>query len=142
MFFWKHVKLERKNIERCFVSTKIYNGFRLKNMTLSKLQDWSMEFREKVATANKELTSIHQASICACLIDYAFLYDSRNFLKLFKEYSLKLDNYPLMAAMDIMYQRRKKIEQTNQRDPEFDYSCSLMLFPVKSQVLGIPYTEK
>ena len=124
------------------MSTKIYDGFRLKNMTLNKLQDWSMEFREKIKVVNQELIAKHQAFICSRLIDFAFIFDSKNFLDIWKEHNLTLSHYPFAVALEIMNQRRKKIDQTDRRDPEFDFSCEIVFIPVKSQVLGIPYTEQ
>ncbi len=124
------------------MSTKIHNGFRLKGMNLKSLQKWTMDFRQKIANVNKSMIIKQRAAICAELIDIAFIYDSSTFSKRIKSHELNLNSYPLIAARCIMDDRQREIRKTKQRDPEYDYDCELVVIPVKSYVLGIPYTER
>jgi len=105
-------------------------------MTLNKLQEWSMKFRKKIEIKNRELIAQKYAFICSQLIDSIFIFDSVNFLDIWKEYNIALDKHPYAVAFEIMKKHR------NWRDPEFDFSCEIVFIPVKSQVLGIPYTEQ
>ncbi len=124
------------------MSTKIYNGFRLKGMNLKSLHEWTLDFRQKIAEANKLATIKQRAAICSRLIDLAFVYDSSTFMKKMNKYELNLNDYPLISAMRIIGERQLEIRKTNQRDPEYDYDCELVLIPVKSYMLGIYYTER
>jgi len=93
------------------MSTKIYTGFKLPQMSAQHLLDFCIVFREKAIIKRNEIIK-----------------------RVFRE------DYYREKYWDLTM-RANKVKKTMARDPIVDYSFELSLFPMKDKILGITFGD-
>lgn len=114
------------------MSTKIYNGFKFKrNYNLITIHRIIKSFRKKIQP-------IVQKEICSFVAWVATRYIDEHAL----EITRTLTTSPYLAAIKELEQRRQKVKQTCERDPDVDMEFTLCILPTRKQIFGIVYTEQ
>lgn len=114
------------------MSTKIYNGFRFKrNYNLIAIHRIIRSFRKKIQP-------IVQKKVCSFIAWNATRYIDEHAL----EITRALTAAPYLIAIEDFEERRRKIKQTCERDPDVDMEFTLCILPTRKQIFGIVYTEQ
>lgn len=126
------------------MSTKIYNGYRLKtDMSLRELHDLCMRIRQSVGKLCEELYFKKIAEIICNLLDMKEMKPSRleaMVTRMAKD--SRLHDYPLWIVQNYILERQRQIKVTNLRDPEVDFDCKIVFFPISDKILLTLYAEK
>jgi len=124
------------------MSTKIYNGYRLKPMTLLQLDRNLSTFRRLVEQLAQRLYFELQAHVASNIIDRVALG-----LSIKNEVAISTCKYtdgysPLVAATQTALDHLQRARESSRRDPVWDFDCELVLFPMQDCILATLYTEK
>lgn len=126
------------------MSTKIYNGYKLKNMSLLKLQGFTMRVREAMEKVGDVLYYNTLAAMCANLLDQQVLLPEDKFKAFLKSngVELKYFKFPLLIAFELIRDWQQKVEHTQERDPEVDFNCELVIYPIGGKLLMQLFAER
>jgi len=114
------------------MSTKIYNGFRFTSANLNKVYHNVQELRNKIQPLAERMVRryVVQASVSQ--------HDSwAHFGR-----PGHCDPSFLSNITRDLWERQAKVQKTQQRDPEVDFSLELAILPIQRTMLGIFYTEQ
>jgi len=116
------------------MSTKIYNGYILKEMrNVWELKAFANKVRGKIRPIADELTHRLLAQLVAQRIDR---------ITLGMPLDEPTDAVPYGYALATMREHARKIRETNLRDPEFDFSCSVSVIPIRGMVLALLHADR
>jgi hypothetical protein len=119
------------------MSTKIYNGYRIREKTLPQIQKLLHSFRDKFEKKVRTLVARKMCEIAVNVLDHRAIR---------KHYSDTVGgeckHNPLGFASECVRLRRKKIKETSYRDPEFDFDCEVTVLTGKDKTLALLYTEQ
>lgn len=135
------------------MSTKIYDGIQISNMTLTELNDWCMSLRKEM----KEIALAQFYRGVTRIAASIFLWQKTNMnlcpyyhgldvkkLQERKDDPKTWDARAVFAYADTLAKeiaKRSANAKTHMdNEPDFDYEVSLSLFPLTDKILGIPYT--
>lgn len=125
------------------MSTKIHHGFVLPKMSLNELHKLVLRMRERAECFHNELYFERIARLCCDILDDYTLLPQDEFLKRVKkeDENFDLDYSPLTMAQFIIRRHQQKIKETMERDPSFDFDCSMALIPGKRKIYMLFYAE-
>ena len=123
------------------MSTKIYNGYKLPNMSLLELKEFTDKLRGEIRKTCNKMFYDKAALIITNIIDSSYVCSKE---KLFKKYNIKEDemNFSLFfKTWDTINKKNKKISKTQERNPLFDFSCEICLIPIEDKILCLYFGE-
>ena len=128
------------------MSTKIYNGYKLPNMSLVELHDFCMKFKKDIREELEKLYVSKLSLLATNIIDNikCGFFTTDSIKEYFNNYNSKDKDtiLPSLAAEIYMYECRKKIKISNERDPFNDFSFDVTFFPTINNILAIIFTEQ
>ena len=133
------------------MSTKIYNGYRLKMMSLHELQDFTKRFRYLIQEKAIEIAGRNIVGKAVQILDLAMQHDKKQFFKKAgSEFSTKetkmddsiLSHNAISVAFRHFLDRWKEAKKSGQRDPEVDLDCSVCFIPIARKILCLFYAEQ
>lgn len=113
------------------MSTKIYNGFRLKTANLNEIHQHLMGWRRELEALHKKALAQLHANIAVGLIDQLSARPGRH-----------VGKSPISEAYSLIADRQYEVRKTQRRDPSVDFEFSLSLMPHSSGLYGIVFTEQ
>ena len=118
------------------MSTKIYNGYVLKNQSMHSLQKFILEIRKEIVKKATELMMKKAITITVWKIDQIACGllngpDKREWKKA-----------PLYKAMDFIRERQERQKRQEIRDLYYDLSCEAVFIPMRTKILSLLYTEQ
>ena len=135
------------------MSTKIYDGIYLDNMTLTELNDWCLTTRKSlkdIALAQYFRGVIHIAAAIFIWqktdMNLCPYYNGLNVQKLQnrKDDPKQWDARSVFAYADRIAKNIAKLSAAAKNildnEPDFDYNTSISIFPIADKILAIPYT--
>jgi hypothetical protein len=126
------------------MSTKIYNGYRLQQMSLMELQSFAGRVREIIQEVQTKLQAKNYARLCATILD-DYVFDPP------KDFDARMKSqhsgfrYGLSAnilAKRIIWENEKRIKATQMRDPLYDLDANMTVFPLADTILMIIFCEQ
>jgi len=111
------------------VSTKVYNGFRFVPRSLLRVHEALMALREDLRLAQVEAAARWIAREAADRCDRRALGEADD------------GTAPAHAALLSLWERQRKVQDTQLRDPAVDWDVSLAVLPFRGRVYGIAYIE-
>ncbi|MCY7866042.1 hypothetical protein P8918_12525 [Bacillus spizizenii] len=128
------------------MSVKIYNGYKLPDMSLRELHEFTQTFRKHIRGLSKKLVKERMGNMCMGYIDFVRLPDDRKFL--FDDMSKHFRNEknyqqsPLFTAYQKMQENEQRIIAEKIKKPEYDFLCDIIFFPVKGKILAMLFAEQ
>lgn len=123
------------------MSTKIYNGYKLPNMSLLELKEFTDKLRGEIRETCNKMFYDKAALIITNIIDCSYVCSKE---KLFKKYNIKENemNFSLFfKTWDTINKKNKEISKTQERNPLFDFSCEICLIPIENKILCLYFGE-
>ena len=128
------------------MSTKIYNGYKLPNMSLLELHDFCMKLKKNIREELEKLYISKLSLLATNIIDNIKLgfFTTDSVKEYFNNYNSKNKDtiIPSLAAEIYMHECRKRIKVSNQRDPFSDFSFDVTFFPTANNILAITFTDQ
>jgi hypothetical protein len=124
------------------MSTKLYSGYKLPQMSLGELQDFSMKFRKKI---RKKFNLLHNSLLASISVDIVDAHALGQPCHYIREHELEKDELKIRPASQVCFyimDRHSRIERTQERDPDFDFNCSVVFFPLQDCILALLFAEK
>lgn len=113
------------------LSTKIFNGFKLKTADLAEIHAYIMEWRS-------ELKTLHTAALARVQADIA--------IELFDKAAISPGTHagvsPLIHAYGQVMDRQQEIKKSGRRDPAIDFEFGISLMPYDGAVYGMVFSEQ
>ena len=110
------------------MSTKIYNGFKLKTNDMEEIHAFMSDMRQRCVPMVKEKMAHYFMQSVVHSIDFDSIHPS------------KVKFSPYQRAFDTFEKEQRKVVVNNVKDPTVDFSFSVCLFPHKGTFYGIYYT--
>lgn len=126
------------------MSVKLYHGYKLtKKMSLDELQNFSMELRRKMNQAAVTILEKRIAEIATDLIDTLFARGEKAVQEKYKNEPSFSMEFPLLSqSYWIIYDRQQEIRKTQNRNPKYDFDCSVIFIPIPRKILALFYAEQ
>lgn len=128
------------------MSIKIYNGYRLPKMTVKELNQFILKVQQGVENIQKEMIANALAQIITNDLDDLIILGKEKFIENAKESEMVEEIFesirPLRKAHSIIRKRYFAIQETDIRDPFFDFDFELVIIPDDEQILVLLYTEQ
>lgn len=127
------------------MSLKIYNGYKLKLKTFKEINDFVLDFREKVNLFTKEeYTNLVLKRLIRALDDSKLINK-----ELFEKRHLDEETFENLKDSRIithicreLEKEFKEIKATGIRNNYIDFNCEIVLIPDHNEILAMLYTEK
>jgi hypothetical protein len=136
--------IENEKWEECLMSTKIFNGYKLPQMTLKELDLFIKEARQKMNEAHYTLGEIMLVERAVQLLDMYCLF-GEDYVKemLGDNDSFKDSSAPYLSAYFELCSKSMKSEKSDRRiDSMFDFKSSICLFPIRGKILALLFTQQ
>lgn len=123
------------------MSTKIYNGYKLPNFSLSQLSDFCRVVRYEVEHRIRQLSTTLCAELCTHVYDQLQFGIAVNHVRdIFDKFDEKQSiAFNINDALDF---HQKRIKATNLRNPDFDFSFSFTVHVIREKVMAMLFTEQ
>lgn len=122
------------------MSMKVFNGYRLPKMSLDELQVFSTRVREEIQKVHYDLYLERVAEMAALVFDLHTLGWHED-IKRIIERDIKR-THPLKYAIRYIRDREREVKQDDKRDSLYDFSCELVLIPIKDAILMLLFAEQ
>jgi len=120
------------------MSTKIYNGYRL-DLTLAQLEKKMKSFRVELADLAESLFQKLVMGIAVEMLDTIAL--KRRIDWYYAQYTT-LDEFSAMGLTYLSaHERSRKAAESKLRDPDFDFSCEVVVLPHNKQLYALLFAE-
>jgi len=131
------------------MSTKIYNGYQLGNMTLLQLHQFTQKVRAKITEVTEELFKQLLAKKIADFVDLIFLQPSLDDVRKWfeEEFGDTEETFDATQSLEHLIfwgvaERVEKTKKSLKRDTEYDLDVSFVLMPIRGKVLALFYAEQ
>ena len=122
------------------MSTKIYNGYKIKRMNLMQLSKFSGRVKADIKNIYKEYYGKLFTELMVSFYDKVQNGSTYNdILKDFKIETNVTDAY--FCAYTVIRHFNDKIKTTQERNPLFDFDTSIHILPVDNKILALLYTD-
>jgi hypothetical protein len=120
------------------MSIKLYNGYKLPNMSALELKNFFDDFRAKLKVEAEEKFIKRLAKDYSELVDLIYLGNVKeeNYKAWFKECRMFHEERSMLGNLEeLMIDKFGKILNTRQRNPSYDFSCQVSIIPVQGYIL-------
>lgn len=120
------------------MSIKLYNGYKLPNMSVLELKHFFDDFRVKLKIEAEEKFIKRLAKDYCELLDLIYLGNVKeeNYKAWFKECRLFHEDRSILGNLEeLAIDNFGKILSTRQRNPSYDFSCQVSIIPVHGYIL-------
>lgn len=125
------------------MSTKIYNGYRLPNFTLRELNNWMKDARKVIQPLAQELYTELVVNIATNILDIKTLYPNSYKERIEKNYSeITKHSSALSVAERYIREQMRQIQITQERNPKYDFECTVYAIPIQDSILLLFYSEQ
>jgi hypothetical protein len=132
------------------MSTKLYNGYKLPQMSAYEMQVFFEKLRKKLVVEREKLYKETLAAEFVSAFDSIWLnkIDFEGYKKRFEKTIFSTDDYIrekinlYSLACENVQEKYKEINKTSRRNPTYDFQFSVAVIPTKNNILCITYTEQ
>lgn len=114
------------------MSIKIYNGFKIPEMTLGDLKKHITQLQESANALVKTKQDKYLGTRATTFLDRCTIFNQMGELEKSSAFS---------RAWAELQERQRLVKQTKRRDPDVDFEFELTFFPLHGCILGIYYCE-
>lgn len=125
------------------MSTKIFNGYMLPNMSLKNLDAFVKKARKKMLEAHNEMGEEMTIKKAVRFLDMHCIYGAEKFEDVSQDGMKFRDTYsPYLWAYFGLNEKAQKAEQSDRRtDSDYDFKSNLCLFPIRGKILAMFFSQ-
>ncbi|NTF17813.1 hypothetical protein G6L37_05320 [Agrobacterium rubi] len=113
------------------MSTKIYNGFKLREHDMARIHQILMDWRTELRLLHQQAASRFIAEIATNMIDEETL-----------EPGCHKGETPFTKGLSLLWDMQAEVKKTQRRNPVVDFEFCISLLPFEGGIYGIAYTEQ
>ncbi len=125
------------------MSTKIYNGYQIKEMSMPELLLLIQRVQDALLPVHEKLYMTQFVREALRIIDGKVLLIPEKFAAMAASGSKGCEVTPYFYANSVIRNAQKEIKISQIRDPLYDFGCEIVVLPLsQGKILAILYTEK